>query len=203
MPLPIHPSPLSPETANAPDTVYVALGANLPGSFGSVVASVEHAIERLDSFGDIILHGGPLFSTPAYPAGNGPDFINAVVAVRARDPERFIRDAFGIESEFNRDEDRKAGRWAPRAIDIDIIAVGGLIWPDATRHAALRAMPPIDRVLVDEGIVVPHPAMQERAFVLKPMAFFAPDWRHPALGRTAMELALALPQVELDAVVPV
>ncbi|AHM03878.1 2-amino-4-hydroxy-6- hydroxymethyldihydropteridine pyrophosphokinase [Roseibacterium elongatum DSM 19469] len=191
------------QAANAPGTVYVALGANLPGPFASPKAGVLHALERLCALpGGRRLHGGGLYRTPAYPAGNGPDFVNAVVAIEADNPAAFIQAAFGIEAEFNRAEDRKAGRWAPRAIDIDIVALGDRIWPDPARHKALRDMAPIDRVLTDDEIVIPHPAMQERAFVLKPMVFFAPDWRHPALGKTARDLALALPRPELEAVVP-
>ncbi|MCS6626686.1 2-amino-4-hydroxy-6-hydroxymethyldihydropteridine diphosphokinase [Roseibacterium beibuensis] len=200
MPLPVDAAPLSAEISNADTTVFVALGANLPGPFGGPAESLRHAMERLREMPDGVLHGGTLYSTPAYPAGNGPDYVNAVLAVRASDTVRFVANAFGIESEFNRDKDRAAGRWAPRAIDIDIVAIGGQILPDPARHAALRAKAPIDRVLTDEGLVVPHPAMQERAFVLKPMAFFAPSWRHPALDRTALELAEALPAEELDAV---
>lgn len=202
MSIPIHPQALSDRTANAPDTIIVALGANLPGPFGAPEDSVRHAIDALSSGDSKVIHAGGLFRSPAYPVGNGPDFVNTVVAVRSGDVAAFLDRAFAIETAFNRDAERAAGRWAPRSIDVDIIAIGSEVRPDPDTHARLRAREPHARVLSETGLVIPHPAMQERAFVLKPMAFIAPDWRHPALDRTALELASACAQEALDAVQP-
>jgi 2-amino-4-hydroxy-6-hydroxymethyldihydropteridine diphosphokinase len=52
-------------------------------------------------------------------------------------------------------------------------------------------------------LVLPHPRLQDRAFVLVPMCDVAADWRHPVLNRTAAELLAALPQEDVAAVVPV
>ena len=101
MSLIVHRDALSAEVANADSTVFVALGANLPGPFGSAAASVRHAIDRLAEASDAPLHRGLLFNTPAYPAGNGPDFVNTVVAMKSAAPEAFIADAFAIEEVFN------------------------------------------------------------------------------------------------------
>jgi 2-amino-4-hydroxy-6-hydroxymethyldihydropteridine diphosphokinase len=80
--------------------------------------------------------------------------------------------------------ERRAGRrggrpWGPRTLDIDIVDYAGLVthWRKG-RGAFGRPRP----------LVLPHPLAHERPFVLKPLLDIAPDWRHPALKRSAREL---------------
>ena len=201
--LDFHPQPLSVAQCHDPNTVFVAFGANLPGPYGKPETSVAHAIERMETWGDTILHGSLLYRTPAFPPGAGADYVNAVVAVKVENVTRFITDAIAIEAAFRRAEERAMGRWKPRTIDIDIVAVGQAIWPDADTHDMLRTLPQIERTKGEHGIVVPHPSMHERSFVLKPMAYFAPDWVHPILGKTVHEMAEACPEEDLAAVRPI
>ena len=64
---------------------------------------------------------------------------------------------------------RHAKPWQPRPIDLDLIAVGDVVEQTAS-------------------LVLPHPRMHERRFVLEPLASLLPDWHHPILSRTASEL---------------
>jgi 2-amino-4-hydroxy-6-hydroxymethyldihydropteridine diphosphokinase len=82
-----------------------------------------------------------------------------------------------LESDMGR---LRADRNAPRTLDLDLIAYGR-------------------RVLDGPGLILPHPRAHERRFVMGPLAEIAPDWVHPALGRTARELADAA-TVGLDAI---
>ena len=73
-------------------------------------------------------------------------------------------------------------RWEARVIDLDLLAYHDLIIEPGERPG---------------GLVLPHPRLHERAFVLRPLAEVAPDWRHPALERTVAELVSQLPGEQL------
>lgn len=103
-----------------------------------------------------------------------PDFYNAVVIIRADMPlGSLLRRLKYLERCAGR---RVTARWSARPLDIDIIDVGGRVlnWPSLTR--------------LGQAMILPHPLMHERGFVLVPLAEVAPDWRHPVLGLTAREM---------------
>jgi 2-amino-4-hydroxy-6-hydroxymethyldihydropteridine diphosphokinase len=98
-------------------------------------------------------------------------YLNQVIEVSTSyDPLRLLRITQGIERELGR---QPAARWAPRVIDIDVLAFG-------------------DVVLDTPELTLPHPQMHRRRFVLAPLCEIAPHWRHPRLGVTAVELLAAL-----------
>jgi 2-amino-4-hydroxy-6-hydroxymethyldihydropteridine diphosphokinase len=142
------------------------------------------------------------FSTPCFPAGAGPDYINAVVAVDTLQPADQVLGALHrIEAEFSRVRDQ---RWGMRTLDLDLIAAGGQVLPDHAAFEAWQGLPLEAQMQQAPGeLVLPHPRLQDRAFVLVPMCDVAADWRHPVLNRTAAELLAALPQEDVAAVVPV
>ena len=86
------------------------------------------------------------------------------------EPEEILICLKQIEAELGR---QTRDRWAPREIDLDLLAYG-------------------DRIHMSDRLTVPHPHMDTRAFVLKPIAEIAPEWRHPIFDKTAAELLAEL-----------
>ena len=131
-------------------TAYIGLGANLgdaPGTLGAAVASVA-ALP-----GTKLLRGSSLYRSAPVDA-TGPDYYNAVVAVRTSLAPRDLLTALqAIEAGAGRE---RPYRNAPRTLDLDILLFGG-------------------HVIDTPTLTVPHPRLRERAFVLLPLAEIAPD----------------------------
>lgn len=142
-----------------------------------------------------------LYRTPAFPADSGPDFVNAVVSFRSdQPPDEIVAALHGIEADFGR---RRRKRWAARVLDLDLLAFGDHVLPDPETYAEWREMP-LDEQLqrAPEELILPHPRIQDRAFVLVPLAEIAPDWKHPVSGQTAREMRDALAPEDIAAVTP-
>jgi 2-amino-4-hydroxy-6-hydroxymethyldihydropteridine diphosphokinase len=175
-------------------TCYVALGANVPSALGGPRETLEAALAAFGDAGLRLVARSRWYRTPAYPPGAGPEFVNGVAAVEtALDPRGVLDALHRIEAGLGR---RRDERWAPRTCDLDLIACGQLVLPDAATQGEWAGLPVEERRRAPQGLVLPHPRMQERVFVLRPLCDLAPEWRHPVLGRTAAELLAALPAAE-------
>lgn len=177
----------------------LALGANLPTAAGGPLPTVRAAIKCLTGAGFTLGSVSHLYATPAHPPGSGPEFVNAVaLCATDLDPAAALAALHRIESDFGRD---RAGRWAPRPLDLDLVAMGDAVCPDRASQARWRALPPERQVLeAPAELILPHPRLQDRAFVLVPMAEVAPGWRHPLLGLDVREMLARLPAAALEGI---
>jgi 2-amino-4-hydroxy-6-hydroxymethyldihydropteridine diphosphokinase len=141
---------------------YIALGANL----GDRDAALRAAIARLGALG-VVEAVSPFFDTAPVGYTEQPRFLNAVARLRTDLPPRdLLRGLLAIEASLGR---VRTIRWGPRAIDLDLLLY--------------------DDVIIDAPeLVVPHPRLHERRFVLEPLATLAPDLTHPLLKRTVSAL---------------
>ncbi len=139
------------------------------------------------------------YATPAFPVGSGPDFINAAIALQNDAPPiEVLSHLHRIERMFGRE---RTLRWGPRTLDLDLIAADDMILPDLTTWRHWHDLP-ADRQSADtpEQLILPHPRLQDRAFVLVPLMDIAPDWVHPALRRSIAEMHADLTAEDLEGV---
>jgi len=153
-----------------PRTAYLALGSNL----GDRLAALRGARQAIAAIpGTEILASSRLYETAPVggPAGQGP-YLNAVIAVATDlSPLVLLEACQGVEERFGR---RRGTRWDARTLDLDILFYG-------------------ESVSDDPRLLIPHPRLQERGFVLVPLAELAPGLVHPRLGLSIRQLLERLP----------
>lgn len=146
---------------------YLGLGTNL----GDRKANLERAVQMIrERIGDIVALSSFVCTEPwGFESEN--KFLNAVVRVSTEmSPRAILAAAKEIEKEMGRSQKSVGGIYHDRIIDIDILLYG-------------------DLVLQSEDLVIPHPLMTTRDFVMIPMAEIAPGLIHPVLGKTMLELS--------------
>ena len=149
--------------------IIIALGSNLTGPWGSPTTTVTRAIAELADRNIRILKSSQLFLTAPFGVTNQPDFVNAVIAVStAMPPQSLMRVLHDIERSAGR---KRLKRWGPRTLDLDLLDYHGRILSPRTRSI--------------KPLVLPHPGIELRSFVLCPLMEIAPQWKHPVSHRTA------------------
>ena len=182
--------------------VLVSLGSNATSALVESAKLLRDAIEHIATQGFRITKSSRYYSTPCFPAGAGPDFVNAAIEVEtSKAPDVLIAHLHDIEAEFGRE---RPSRWAPRSLDLDLIAYDDQILP--SKDVLLQWMDlPLEtqKKIAPDVLIVPHPRMHERSFVLIPLADIVPDWRHPILGKTVREMVEELPSADKSGVKPI
>ena len=181
--------------------ILVALGSNIANAGNEASETVKKALHRLNETGLVIRKQSRLFQTPAYPPGIGPPFVNAVVEIETdQAPDLLMENLHRIEAETGRQRDV---RWSPRVIDLDLLAIGDSVLPDLETQSHWRNLPLEDQMrLAPSDLILPHPRMQDRAFVLVPLRDIAPDWVHPVIGKSVEEMLTLLPDDDKSSIIP-
>ncbi len=160
--------------------ILIALGSNLSGAWGSPLATLEHAVMELAKTpGTRVLRQSRYYETEGVGPGRPGVFVNSVISIEAHcGPDTLLCRLKGLE---RRAGPRSARRWGPRTLDLDILDYRRRIlgWPVKGR---------LNDTVIRNTLVLPHPLLHERLFVLVPLMDAAPEWRHPVLHRTAGEL---------------
>lgn len=190
----------------------LALGGNLPSDIGPPAMTLNRAVLTLNGVKNHIqaTHSGArlklvkssrLYQTPCFPAGAGPDYVNAAAMVESDlGAEDMLSVLHEIEASFGR---ARTGRWAGRTLDMDLIGGADLVLPDLRTFMHWRDLPPEQQQReTPEQLILPHPRLQDRAFVLVPLNEIAPDWKHPVSGTSVREMLAALPESARKAVKP-
>ena len=180
----------------------IALGANLPSNGATLQHTLVEAVQAIARTGFSIRAVSRFFQTPCFPVGAGPDYVNAALAVRSPwDPAQSLAQLHAIEADFGRE---RVQRWGQRTLDLDLIAVSDMILPDATVFGAWHALDPaLQAKAAPDCLILPHPRLQDRAFVLAPLADIAPDWRHPVLGQSVSAMLSRLPPYDIASATPI
>jgi 2-amino-4-hydroxy-6-hydroxymethyldihydropteridine diphosphokinase len=179
----------------------IGLGGNLESAAGGPADTLCAALAMLQDSGLRLMAVSRFYRTPAFPSGSGPDFVNACALMQtglAADAVLAVLHA--AEAAFGR---RRDHRWGPRTLDLDLLFLDDLLLPDAAAWNAWAGLPP-DRQAAEapDRLILPHPRLSERPFVLIPLAEIAPGWRHPVSGQRVAEMAKALDPAQIAEVRP-
>lgn len=150
---------------------YIALGSNL----GDRIGQMQSALKALAAYDQLkLIQISPVYENRALGMGEADDFLNAIAGIETSMAALDLLDCcLEVESQLGR---VRTGEWAPRTIDLDIIAYG-------------------DEVIEHERLQVPHPRIAERDFVVHPLSAIAPNLE--IRGQSVAHLAAALPMDSL------
>ena len=157
----------------AAPVILLGIGGNLPSEeYGPPRETLAAALEALAARRIGVLARSRWYESEPVPPSPQPSFVNAVAILgTALGPEALLDELLALEARFGRVRGR---RNAPRTLDLDLLDYDG-------------------RLVGSRRLLLPHPRLHERRFVLAPLAEVAPGWRHPHLGLGAGELLARLP----------
>lgn len=143
--------------------IYILLGSNL----GNREQNLGLALDKIATDVGRILTQSSIYQSEPWGISQQPQFLNLVAEVNSRnDPQQVLQKLLSIESELGRE---RLEKWGPRTIDLDILFFN-------------------DRVIQTEDLIVPHPGIAMRRFVLIPLCEIAPNFFHPLLEKTCLQL---------------
>jgi 2-amino-4-hydroxy-6-hydroxymethyldihydropteridine diphosphokinase len=161
----------------------IALGSNLESRFGDPEANLREAVRRIEALGEVRAVSS-FYDTEPVGYLAQPRFLNAALVLETElGPQELMRELLGVERAMGRIRGGREREGAiakgaivkgPRVIDLDL-----LLCVDQNGR---------DVVMATDELTLPHPSIEERRFVLEPLAEIAPEWVHPVLGMTVREM---------------
>lgn len=171
--------------------VMVALGSNAPGRSGPPWEAMARAVEEVHMLPGVRVAAlSGLWRSAPWGRLRQPPFFNAVMVLETHmQTHALLRALLALETRLGRRRGMRA--WGPRTLDLDLLDHGGRVMRPVGmgRKGSARAK----RFWQGKGMILPHPGLHERAFVLLPLAEVAPQWRHPLLGANVRALLARLP----------
>jgi len=183
------------------DTV-IALGSNQSFNGLGPADLLRLVLQDLEQKGVEIVACSRFFRTPCFPAGAGPDYVNAAAVVQTdMSPAELLAVLHQVEAGLGRE---RHVRWAARTVDIDLLTFGQRVLPDVDAFMTWHDLP-MERQQQEAPaqLILPHPRLHERAFVLVPMMDVSAGWTHPVLNQTVQDMCENLPATDLDEVKPI
>lgn len=173
----------------------LALGSNLSNSTLMCFQLIEKAFELISRESVKNARSSAIYRSKAFPEGSGPDFANAAMRFETNlAPDDLLARLHAIENTLGRTRNQ---RWEARVCDIDLIAHGRSVLPNEATHNHWRDLPLTEQMRqTPQELILPHPRLSERIFVLRPLMDIAPDWVHPVSGKSIRDMLRALPESE-------
>ena len=183
-----------------PRAALISIGSNEESLFGDAAETVQKASKILGKMSETPALCSAFYKNPAFPKGAGPDFVNAAMVIFTfLSPDAILAELHTIEAAALR---QRTQRWGQRTLDLDLIGIDDVVLPDRAVHDHWRLLSEDAQLsTAPDALILPHPRMQDRAFVLVPLCDVAPDWVHPVLGRSVRQMCDALPANDVAEVV--
>ena len=171
----------------------VALGSNQEWSGINPLDILSVALIRMRREGFLLTKISKFYKTPCFPSGAGPDYVNACVLIRSSYGfQETLNGLHAIEADVGREREQ---RWGMRTLDLDLLSCDQEIQPNLAEFKRWFDLE-LDKQMqvAPDKLILPHPRIQDRAFVLGPLNDIVPEWCHPVTGHTVAQMFNALPR---------
>ena len=169
----------------------VALGSNMPSKFGSPLETLNCAISDLQTLHFKLIKCSNFYETEPFPKDSGSKFVNCCAIFESQlSALDVLKHLHIVETFYGRTREK---RWGARIIDLDLIYFDQLIYPEKhTLQKWIDLLPDEQNKCWPIEMILPHPRLQDRAFVLIPLRDINKDWRHPLLGISVVDMLALL-----------
>ena len=170
-----------------PKRVLIAMGSNASNDLKESHDLLVDALKSLTNEFITNVNISRFYKTPAFPAESGPDFINCVLSGKTYlSPEHLLNKMHLIEEDFGR---TRMKRWGQRTLDIDLLDFENNVIPSGIYVNKWLNMPlDMQKIKIPDQLILPHPRIQDRPFVLIPLGDVSPKWKHPIFNKTSQEM---------------
>ena len=180
----------------------ISFGANIPGPLGCPAETLNLAFKEFQQQELLILKKSQIYSSLAFPDPKKPVYLNGCLQILVScSPDDVLHRLKAIEKKMGRQTNH---RWGPRICDLDLLSFESKVIPSPDVFNHWYKMPLKNQILEKpDELLLPHPRIQDRAFVLKPLLDVAAGWMHPVHKLTVQEMFNFLTKEERDSVIAI